>query len=84
MDKDFFQLQTPHFLVEGRSRAGHETYFRVRDLGIGLDIGRGPDALLSLQHIFVTHLHIDHAAVIAFYAGQRSLQVLPAGTIYVP
>lgn len=83
-DKEHFQLQTPHFLIEGRSRAGHETYFRVRDLGIGLDIGRGPDALLSMQHIFVTHLHIDHAAGIAFYAGQRRLQSLPVGTIYVP
>ena len=83
-DKEFFQLQAPHFLIEGRSRAGHETYFRVRDLGIGLDIGRGPDALLSLQHIFVTHLHIDHAAGIAFYAGQRRLQGLAAGIIYVP
>lgn len=84
MDKEFFQLQAPHFLIEGRSRAGHETYFRVRDLGIALDIGRGPDTVLSMQHVFVTHMHIDHAAGIGFYAGQRRLQSLHAGTVYVP
>jgi ribonuclease Z len=83
-DKEFFTLETPHFTIEGRSRAGHETYFRIRELGIALDIGRCPDLLVHLQHIFITHTHIDHAAGIAFYAGQRRLQALEGGTIYVP
>ncbi|MDQ3283316.1 MAG: MBL fold metallo-hydrolase, partial [Acidobacteriota bacterium] len=83
-DKDFFSLQTEHFLIEGRSRAGHETFFRVRDLNIALDIGRGPDVVVSMPHVFVTHAHLDHAAGIAFYAGQRRLQKLDGGTIYVP
>ena len=30
-DKDFFTLQTDHFLLEGRSRSGHETVFRIKD-----------------------------------------------------
>lgn len=83
-DRDLFSLRTPHFLIEGRSRAGHETFFRIRDLGIALDIGRGPDLVLAMQHIFVTHAHLDHAAGIPFYAGQRRLQQLDGGTIYVP
>ena len=83
-DRDLFSLRTPHFLIEGRSRAGHETFFRIRDLGIALDIGRGPDLVLAMQHVFITHAHLDHAAGIAFYAGQRRLQQLDGGTIYVP
>ena len=83
-DKEFFTLRAPHFLLEGRSRAGHETFFRIRDLGVALDIGRCPDLLVSMDHVFITHTHLDHSAGIAFYAGQRRLQQLDAGTIYVP
>lgn len=84
MDKEFFRLPTRHFTIEGRSRAGHETWFRIRDLGVGLDIGRGPDFLIGVHHIFVTHAHLDHASGIPFYAGQRHLQRLPQGRVYVP
>jgi len=84
IDKEFFTLQTDHFLLEGRSRAGHETVFRIRDLGIALDIGRCPDMVVPMQHVFVTHMHLDHAAGVPFYAGQRLLQKLDGGTVYVP
>lgn len=83
-DKDFFSLPTEHFLIEGRSRAGHETFFRIRDLNIALDIGRCPDLVVSMPRVFITHAHLDHAAGIPFYAGQRHLQGLEDGTIYVP
>ena len=83
-DKEFFTLRTPHFLLEGRSRAGHETFFRIRELGVALDIGRGPDLVLSMDHVFITHAHLDHAAGIPFYAAQRRLQGVGGGTIYVP
>jgi ribonuclease Z len=83
-DKEFFALQTPHFLIEGRSRAGHETFFRIRDLNLALDIGRCPDFLVHIPHIFITHAHLDHAVGIPFYAGQRHLQRLDGGRIYVP
>jgi ribonuclease Z len=84
MDKDFISLQTDHFLIEGRSRAGHETYFRVRDLGISLDIGRCPDICIPMPHVFITHAHLDHSVGIPFYAGQRHLQRIAGGTVYVP
>lgn len=81
---DLFKLETPHLTLEGRSRAGHETWFRVRNLGMALDVGRCPDLLVHMPHIFVTHAHLDHAVGIPFYAGQRHLQRLPGGTVYVP
>src|SRR5438128_11928758 len=84
MDKDAFSLRTPHFVIEGRSRAGHETYFRIRELGVALDIGRCPDVIVPMDHVFITHAHLDHSAGIPFYAAQRKLQRLEVGTIYVP
>lgn len=83
-DKDFVTIPTGHFTIEGRSRAGHETWFRVRELGIALDIGRCPDAVVSMPHIFITHAHLDHALGIPFYAGQRHLQRIEGGRVYVP
>lgn len=83
-DRDHFSLETPYLTLQGRSRAGHETYFRVRELGVALDIGRCPDLIVPLHHVFITHAHLDHAAGIAFYAGQRRLQSLDRATIYVP
>lgn len=83
-EKDHFTLRTPHLVIEGRSRAGHETYFRIRQLGVALDIGRCPDLVVPMEHVFITHAHLDHAAGIPFYAAQRKLQQLGTGTIYVP
>ncbi|HEY2322278.1 MAG TPA: MBL fold metallo-hydrolase [Thermoanaerobaculia bacterium] len=82
-DRDL-RLRTEHFTIEGRSRAGHETYFRVRELGIALDVGRCPDLLIGTPNLLVTHAHLDHAAGIPFYAGQRHLQRMPGGNIFVP
>lgn len=84
MDKDLFTLTTERFTIEGRSRAGHETWFRIRDLGVVLDIGRGADAAIGVSNVFVTHAHLDHAAGIAFYAGQRHLHRLAGGRVWVP
>lgn len=83
-DKEFFTLATDRFLIEGRSRAGHETFYRLRELGIALDIGRCPDMVVHMPHVFITHAHLDHAAGIPFYAGQRHLQRLAGGTVHVP
>ena len=84
IDKEFVTLPTEHFTIEGRSRAGHETWFRVRELGVALDIGRCPDPVISMPDVFITHAHLDHAVGIPFYAGQRRLQRLEAGNVYVP
>ena len=84
IDKDFFTIATDHFTIEGRSRAGHETYFRIRELGVVLDIGRCPDLAIGVPDIFITHAHLDHALGIPFYAGQRHLQRIQGGRVFVP
>ncbi|MEA2337713.1 MAG: ribonuclease [Thermoanaerobaculia bacterium] len=83
-DTDFITINTPHLTIEGRSRAGHETWFRVRELNAAFDIGRCPDQLIATPHVFVTHAHLDHAVGIPFYAGQRQLHRMTGGRVYVP
>lgn len=78
------QIVTPRFTLDGKSRAGNETWFRVRELNLALDIGRCPDVLVGVPHVLVTHAHLDHALGIPFYAAQRTLQRLPTGKVYVP
>jgi ribonuclease Z len=77
-------IDTPHLHIEGVSRAGHETWFRVRELNAAFDIGRCPDQLIGTSDIFVTHAHLDHAVGIPFYAGQRQLHRMTGGRVYVP
>ncbi|HUP46799.1 MAG TPA: MBL fold metallo-hydrolase [Thermoanaerobaculia bacterium] len=84
MSEDRVTIRTEHLTIEGRSRAGHETWFRVRELGAALDIGRCPDEIIAVPNVFITHAHLDHAAGIPFYAGQRRLQRLEAGRVWVP
>jgi ribonuclease Z len=83
-DKELFTLAAGHLTIEGRSRAGNETWFRVRELNVALDIGRCPDALIGVPNVFITHAHLDHALGIPFYAGQRHLQRIPGGRVFVP
>ena len=83
-EADLFTLRTERLTIEGRSRAGHESYFRVKELGVALDIGRCPDLVIPLPHVFITHAHLDHSAGIPFYAGQRRLQRIALGSVYVP
>lgn len=72
------------FTIEGSSRAGRETWFAVKELGLALDIGRCPEPLFRYSKIFISHAHLDHAAGIPFYANQRRLLRLGVGTIHVP
>jgi ribonuclease Z len=81
---DVVTINTPHLSIEGQSRAGHETWFRIRELNAAFDIGRCPDQLIGTSDIFVTHAHLDHAVGIPFYAGQRQLHRMTGGRVYVP
>lgn len=77
-------IRTSRLTIEGKSRAGNETWFKVRELGVVLDIGRCPDTVVGTANVFITHAHLDHAIGIPFYAAQRRLYRLGTGTVYVP
>lgn len=77
-------IETPRFTIQGSSRAGVESWYRIKELGVALDLGRCPDNLVGVARIVLTHAHVDHAAGVPYYAAQRKLQGLDPGTVYVP
>ncbi|MGH9443918.1 MAG: MBL fold metallo-hydrolase [Thermoanaerobaculia bacterium] len=70
--------------IRGRSAAGRESYYRLPTLRSALELGRCPDTLVSIPTVFLSHAHLDHAAGIATYASQRTLQGLAEGRVHVP
>lgn len=70
--------------IVGRSVAGQESFYRLPTLRSTLEIGRCPNALVAVPNVFVTHAHLDHAAGIASYASQRTLQGLGDGRVWLP
>ncbi len=68
----------------GSSLAGEETYVVAPELNLGFDVGRAQRELLGIDHVFLTHGHMDHAAGIAYYFSQRMFIDNPPGHLYVP
>jgi ribonuclease Z len=70
--------------IIGYSVAGEETIVAMPQLDVCFDIGKAPDQIISINHILLTHGHMDHAAGIAYYLSHRKFCGMPAGTILAP
>ncbi len=70
--------------VRGFSLAGEETFFVLPELNVAFDVGRCRRELLSVDHVFLSHGHMDHAAGIAYYFSQRMFVDVPPGHLYAP
>jgi ribonuclease Z len=68
----------------GYSAAGEETWFTLPELNVGFDVGRAPRDVLAVDHIFLSHGHMDHAAGLAYYCSQRMFLDNAPGHIYAP
>ncbi len=82
-----FQLSTLRFegfTVAGYSVAGEETVICVPELDVVFDIGRAPRESLAMNHVLLSHGHMDHAAGIGYYFSQRDFQGIAGGTALVP
>lgn len=77
-----FDQEGVHLL--GFSLAGEETFVVAPELNLGFDLGRAPRETLAVDHIFLSHGHMDHAAGVAYYFSQRMFLDNAPGHLYVP
>jgi ribonuclease Z len=67
------ELRLGELSIEGWSRAGDETWFRVHPPGLAFDAGRGARELAGARDIFLSHGHLDHVLGLPYVLSQRSL-----------
>ncbi|MHC4625095.1 MAG: MBL fold metallo-hydrolase [Planctomycetota bacterium] len=70
--------------VIGYSVAAEETVVAMPQLDLCFDIGKAPDQVIPINHILLTHGHMDHAAGIAYYLSHRNFCGQSPGTILAP
>lgn len=70
--------------IIGYSVAAEETVIAMPQLDVCFDIGKAPDQVISINHVLLTHGHIDHAAGIAYYLSHRNFCDQSPGTILAP
>jgi ribonuclease Z len=70
--------------LAGGSRAGEASLLLLPQLRLALDAGRPARALVPLQHVVISHGHMDHILGLPAWASQRQLNGMPGGTVYVP
>jgi ribonuclease Z len=67
--------------ILGYSLAGEENVIAVPEMNVAFDFGRGPRELMSIDHVCLSHGHMDHAAGIAYYFSQRNFLGVAPGTV---
>jgi ribonuclease Z len=70
--------------IIGYSIAAEETVVAVPQLDVCFDVGKAPDQIISVNHVLLTHGHMDHAAGIAYYLSHRNFCGQSPGTILAP
>ena len=65
------EFQYDSIRLRGVSLAGEETYIVAPEMNLGFDLGRCQRDVLGVDHVFLTHGHMDHAAGAAYYFSQR-------------
>jgi ribonuclease Z len=78
------KLERGGLTIEGFSRAAVQSYWRVAELKIGIDLGAHPWDFMGLPTIFITHTHLDHIAALAVYVARRRMMKMEPPIIYVP
>jgi ribonuclease Z len=78
------QLTIDDLDILGYSVAGEETVVGMPQLDVCFDIGKAPDQLIPINHVLLTHGHMDHAAGIGYYLSHRKFCGQSAGTLLAP
>jgi len=78
------QIDIDDLEIIGYSIAGEESVVAVPQLDVCFDIGKAPQQVIAINHVLLTHGHMDHAAGIGYYLSHRNFCGLPAGTVLAP
>jgi ribonuclease Z len=70
--------------IIGYSVAAEETVVAMPQLDVCFDIGKAPDQIIPINHVLLTHGHMDHAAGIAYYLSHRNFCGQSPGTVLAP
>lgn len=70
--------------IIGYSVGGEETVIAVPQLDVCFDIGKAPDQFVPINHVLLTHGHMDHAAGIAYHLSHRQFCGQAQGTVLTP
>jgi ribonuclease Z len=84
MSTPLAELEHAGIRLQGFSRAGEETFIAMPEMNLAFDVGRAPREVIALDHVFLSHGHMDHAAGVAYYLAQRMFVDAPPGNIYLP
>lgn len=71
-------------LIQGYSVAGEETVVALPELNVCFDVGKAPSEILAIDHVLLTHGHMDHSAGIAYYLSQRNFVGNAPGCVVAP
>ncbi len=77
-------IQFGDLQIMGYSVAGEETLVAIPQLDVCFDVGKAPDQIISINHILLTHGHMDHAAGFAYYLSHRHFNGQTPGTVVAP
>ena len=78
------ELRLGDLRIEGWSRAGDATWFRVHPPGLAFDTGRGALQLAGAHDVFLSHGHLDHALGLPYVLSQRSLHRSAHTRVFCP
>ena len=78
------QVRVGEFTLAGYSVAGEEAVVVAPELDCVFDIGRCPREALTVNHLLLTHGHMDHVAGLPYYFAQRDFQGIAGGVAVVP
>ncbi|MDY6913585.1 MAG: MBL fold metallo-hydrolase [Planctomycetota bacterium] len=72
------------FTLAGYSIAGEESLVIAPELDCTFDIGKCPREALTVNHVLLSHGHMDHVAGLPYYFAQRDFQGISDGVALVP
>jgi ribonuclease Z len=78
------QVDLGSFALAGYSVAGEESIILCPELDFVFDIGKCPREALTINHVLLTHGHMDHVAGLPYYFAQRFFQGMDTGVAVVP